>query len=192
MAQRRPLPWPPRSCPPPRQWRPVRAAQVSAAASLRRRPPWALSMARPGRLRPRSIPCPGPCAVAWGAVAMIAAQSSAVRPCSTRRTPSWPVGSSARRCQRGPARIAARIVHGGRAGGAGGNPLGKVGGDCQRIGGQGGVHVQRRPFRPPAPCRPIAQWLTMPASPGGGCGRSLAFKNLSRPPIRTPRSPRVK
>ena len=45
-------------------------------------------------------------------------------------------------------------AHGGR-GGAIGNPLGKVGGDCQRIGGQGGVSVQRRPFGPPAPCRPI-------------------------------------
>ena len=44
----------------------------------------------------------------------------------------------------------------GADGGSGGalvDPLGKVGGDCQRIGGQGGVHVQRRPFRPPAPCR---------------------------------------
>ena len=45
-------------------------------------------------------------------------------------------------------------AHGG-SGAAIGNPLGKVGGDCQRIGGQGGVSVQRRPFRPgPAPrCR---------------------------------------
>ena len=45
-------------------------------------------------------------------------------------------------------------AHGGR-GGAIGNPLGKVGGDGQRIGWQGGVSVQRRPFGPPAPCRPV-------------------------------------
>ena len=36
-------------------------------------------------------------------------------------------------------------AHGGR-GGAIGNPLGKVGGDGERIRWQGGVHVQRRPF----------------------------------------------
>ena len=38
----------------------------------------------------------------------------------------------------------------------------QVGGDGQRIGGQGGVSVQRRPFRPPAPRRPILR-----ASVGG-------------------------
>ena len=43
-----------------------------------------------------------------------------------------------------------------------GGSLGEVGGDCQRIGGQGGVSVQRRPFGPPAPCRPILR-----ASVGG-------------------------
>ena len=39
---------------------------------------------------------------------------------------------------------------GGR-GGALVDPLGKVGGDGQRIGWQGGVPVQRRPFRPALP-----------------------------------------
>ena len=40
-------------------------------------------------------------------------------------------------------------AHGGRGGALRGS-VGEVGGDCQRIGGQGGVAVQRRPFRPPA------------------------------------------
>ena len=52
-------------------------------------------------------------------------------------------------------------AHGGR-GGALVDPLGKVGGDGERIGGQGGVSVQRRPFGPPAPSRPILR-----ASVGG-------------------------
>ena len=53
----------------------------------------------------------------------------------------------------------------GADGGRGGalvDPLGKVGGDGERIGGQGGVSVQRRPFGPPAPSRPILR-----ASVGG-------------------------
>ena len=52
-------------------------------------------------------------------------------------------------------------AHGGRGGALRGS-VGEVGGDCQRIGGQGGVSVQRRPFGPPAPRRPILR-----ASVGG-------------------------
>ena len=43
-------------------------------------------------------------------------------------------------------------AHGGR-GGAIGNPLGKVGGDGERIGWQRLVAGECGPFRPPAPCR---------------------------------------
>ena len=92
-------------------------------------------------------------------------------------------------------------AHGGR-GGAIGNPLGEVGGDCQRIGGQGGVHVQRRPFRPPAPCRsvliarapsrsacaaPHGVTHARPASDGTVSGRRSTRR---RPPLRKVRAAR--
>ena len=75
---------------------------------------------RPGRLRAASDSMPRPVRLGMLAVAMIAATSSAVsgsawprprpaawrvRPCRTRRTPSWPVGSSAP-VSTWPARIA--------------------------------------------------------------------------------------
>ena len=45
-------------------------------------------------------------------------------------------------------------AHGGR-GGAIGNPLGKVGGDGERIGWQRLVAGECGPFSPPAPCAPV-------------------------------------
>ena len=103
--------------------------QRSAAASDLRKPPWnsmatiARSMA-PRAAAAASDSIPRPVCLGRLAVAMIAATSPAVsgsawprprpaawrvRPCRTRRTPSWPVGSSAP-VSTWPARIAARIV----------------------------------------------------------------------------------
>ena len=103
------------------------------------------------------------------AVAMIAATLSAVsgsawprprpaawrvRPCSTRRTPVMAgrivgAGVDVAGADRG-----ADGAHGGR-GGALVDPLGKVGGDGERIGWQRLVAGECGPFGPPAPRRPI-------------------------------------
>ena len=102
---------------------------------------------------------PRPVRLGMLAVAMIAATSSAVsgsawprpaawrvRPCSTRRTPSWPVGSSARRCRRG--RRGSRRGWCARcgSGGAIGNPPIDTARECWRRGYRG-VPDRRAPGR---------------------------------------------
>ena len=100
---------------------------------------------------------------------MIAATSSAVSGSAWPRPPARRLAGEALQ-NAADAIMAGRIIGArvdvagadrgadGADGGRGGalvDPLGKVGGDGQRIGWQGGVSVQRRPFRPPAPCAAV-------------------------------------
>ena len=73
-------------------------------------------------------------------------------------------------------------AHGGR-GGALLGALGKVGGDGQRIGWQGGVAVQRRPFPPPFPRRAILRASVRGAAVAErlvDARRSAAFNSTGR------------
>ena len=150
------------------------SAQRSAAASDLRKPPWNSTATIALSTAPRSAAAasrfhaapgaPGQAGRCHDRCHVVSGERIGLAPAPARRLAGEALQNAADAIMAGRI-VGARVdvagadrgadgAHGGR-GGALVDPLGKVGGDGQRIGGQGGVSVQRRPFRPPAPCAAV-------------------------------------